>query len=66
MLVLTRRCGEEILIFTSGERHVKIRVLRILGNRVRLGIEAPLSVEIWRSELVAQEVERGLQKKEQQ
>jgi carbon storage regulator len=47
MLVLTRRVGEQILI---GEE-ISITVVRIQGDKVRLGIEAPKSVAVHREEL---------------
>jgi len=47
MLVLTRRLGEAI---TIGE-NVKIVVVDIDGNQVKLGIEAPREIEIYREEL---------------
>lgn len=46
MLVLTRKSGEEILI---GE--VRMRVVRIDGNRVRIAIDAPKEVPVLRAEL---------------
>ena len=47
MLVLTRRLGEAI---TIGE-DIKITVVDIDGNQVKLGVEAPRSIEIYREEL---------------
>ncbi len=47
MLVLSRKPGESILI---GE-NVLLTVLEVTGNRVRLGIQAPPEVRIFRSEL---------------
>jgi carbon storage regulator len=47
MLVLTRRLGESI---TIGD-NVKIIVVEIDGNQVKLGIEAPREIEIYREEL---------------
>ncbi|KAA3617459.1 MAG: carbon storage regulator [Calditrichaeota bacterium] len=47
MLVLTRRLGESI---TIGE-DVKLIVVEIDGNQVKLGIEAPREIEIYREEL---------------
>ena len=47
MLVLSRKVDESILV---GDR-IKIRIVRIQGNRVRVGIEAPEDVRIVRSEL---------------
>ncbi len=48
MLVLTRRIGEAILIGDD----VRVAVLEARGNRVRIGIQAPLSVGVQREELV--------------
>jgi carbon storage regulator len=47
MLVLSRKLNEEILI---GE-NIRIKVVMIRGNQVRLGIEAPDDVAIIRQEL---------------
>ena len=47
MLVLTRKTDEEILI---GE-DIKIKLVRVRGNSVRLGIDAPRDVRIVRGEL---------------
>lgn len=51
MLVLTRKIGEEIVI-NDGE--IRISVVQIRGNRVRLAIDAPQSVLIRRQELTAE------------
>jgi carbon storage regulator len=47
MLVLSRRVGEEIVI---GE-HVRVVVVEVRGERVRLGICAPASVRVDRQEV---------------
>jgi carbon storage regulator len=47
MLVLSRRVGEEIVI---GE-HVRVVVVEVRGERVRLGICAPASVQVDRQEV---------------
>lgn len=47
MLVLSRKLGQEVVI--DGE--VRIRVLELRGNQVRLGVTAPQDVEILRGEL---------------
>lgn len=49
MLVLTRRPGEEIVI--AGE--VRVTVLAIHGQKVRLGVSAPRSVVVDRQEMAA-------------
>jgi carbon storage regulator len=49
MLVLTRKVGEEILI---GDQ-IKIKVIEISGNKVRLGIDAPATLRIYREEILA-------------
>jgi carbon storage regulator len=48
MLVLSRRRSERILIGTS----IQITVVRVEGNQVRLGIDAPTSLPIIRAELL--------------
>lgn len=47
MLVLSRKPGEQILI---GDQ-VKVTVVRITPNSVRIGIEAPREMQIVREEL---------------
>ena len=47
MLVLTRRLGEAITISDN----VRIVIVDIDGNQVKLGIEAPREIEIYREEL---------------
>jgi carbon storage regulator len=48
MLVLTRKIDEKISIGDN----ITIMVLDVLGDRVRLGIQAPISIPIWRTELL--------------
>jgi carbon storage regulator len=48
MLILSRRVGETLLI----DGDIKIVVLECARNGVRLGIEAPPEVTIWRGELI--------------
>jgi carbon storage regulator len=47
MLVLTRKPGQFILLGDS----VQITVVKVKGQQIRLGIEAPESVPIQRGEL---------------
>ncbi|HTQ40405.1 MAG TPA: carbon storage regulator [Pirellulales bacterium] len=47
MLVLTRKVGEKIVV---GNRIV-VEVLRTKGGRVRLGIDAPREVCVYRDEI---------------
>ena len=51
MLVLTRKANEEILIGDD----IKITLVRIRGNSVRIGIEAPREVRVVRGELAKRE-----------
>ena len=53
MLILTRRPGETILIGDD----IEVTVMRISGNQVRVGIEAPKDVAIVRDELDHEETE---------
>ncbi|MHC4404787.1 MAG: carbon storage regulator [Planctomycetota bacterium] len=48
MLVLSRRKDEKIMI---GGR-ILIKIVEVRGNSVRLGIEAPREVAIYREELL--------------
>lgn len=50
MLALTRRTNESIILGDD----IKITVLEIKGDQVRIGIEAPKSVPIYREELYIQ------------
>jgi carbon storage regulator len=47
MLVLTRKLGEIVRV---GEA-ITVRVLAVKGNQVRLGVEAPADVRIYREEV---------------
>lgn len=48
MLILTRRVGETIVI---GDDEVKITVLGVKGNQVRIGVNAPKTVSVHREEI---------------
>ena len=48
MLVLTRKEGEFLLL----GKDIEVRVLRVDGDQIRLGIVAPRSVNIVRGELL--------------
>jgi carbon storage regulator CsrA len=63
MLVLTRKTQEKIQIGDS----ITITILRVQGQAVRIGIEAPGEVRVLRGELAAKEVrnaERGARSQE--
>ncbi|MCP3178434.1 carbon storage regulator CsrA [Desulfuromonas sp. KJ2020] len=47
MLVLTRKAGEGIVI---GD-HIKISVVEIKGGGIRIGIDAPQDMKIYRQEV---------------
>jgi len=47
MLILTRRISESVIIGDD----VKITVLGVKGNQVRLGIDAPKEVSVHREEI---------------
>jgi len=48
MLVLTRRTDESVYI----DENIRITVIRIENNKVRLGITAPPDVKVLRTELL--------------
>ena len=47
MLILTRRIGEKLVI----DKDIKITVLGVRGNQVRLGVDAPREVSVNREEI---------------
>jgi len=47
MLILTRRIGETLCIGDD----IKVSVLSIKGGQVRIGIDAPKSIEVDRQEI---------------
>lgn len=47
MLVLTRRVGESMMI----GKNIRVTVLNVKGNQVRLGIEAPKDIPVHREEI---------------
>lgn len=47
MLVLTRRVGESIMI----DDEIELKVLKIRGSQVHLGIEAPRNATVHRKEV---------------
>ncbi len=50
MLVLTRKSKQSIMI---GDE-IEISVLAVMGDKVRIGIEAPRSVPVFRKEVYAE------------
>ena len=54
MLVLNRKVGERIVIGDD----IVITVVSVHGQYVRVGIEAPESVPVWREELLHTEAAR--------
>lgn len=55
MLVLSRRIGEKIVIGTD----VVIIVVKVSGNRVKLGIEAPIERRVVRQEVITRTQEES-------
>lgn len=53
MLVLSRKVGEEIVIGSD----IRVSVVAVKGNRVRIGITAPRDVNIVRGELAEPELD---------
>lgn len=57
MLILTRKPGESIFI---GDR-VKVTIVEIKGNQIRVGIDAPAELKIYREEIYLQILEENRQ-----
>ncbi len=49
MLIITRRAGQKIMLGDD----ITLHVMEIHGNNVRLGIEAPKSLPVYREEIWA-------------
>ena len=65
MLVLTRKSNQSIMI---GDE-IEVSVLAIMGEKVRIGIEAPRSVPVFRKEVyieIQQDREAGVQEERAQ
>jgi carbon storage regulator len=56
MLVLSRKAEETILVGDN----IKFTVLGIEGDKVKLGVEAPISMRILREELIRQTGEENI------
>jgi carbon storage regulator len=57
MLVLTRRIGEEIVIADE----IRIKVVSVRGDRVRIGIDAPPDICVERLEVHTRRVAGAIQ-----
>ncbi len=60
MLILKRRIDEEIKIGSE----ITIKVLGIADNQVKIGIEAPKTIEVYRSEILEKVKESVVEAKE--
>ena len=52
MLILTRRPGESLIIKLPTGEKIKVTVLGVKGNQVRIGTDAPENIAILREELL--------------
>lgn len=50
MLILTRKSDESIIIGNN----IEIKVLKVQGNQVHIGIDAPRELSVYRSEIYEQ------------
>ena len=53
MLALTRKKNEAIII----DGNIEVKVLEIVGDKVKLGISAPKEIDIYREEVYLQVLE---------
>ncbi len=58
MLVVRRKVEESIVLFLHA-RKMKIKILALEGERVKIGISAPLDVSIVREELLGNAAKRS-------
>lgn len=59
MLVLSRRKHEEIVLVLPDGTPLRVLVVDIRGEKVRIGIEAPKSVVVHRKEIYAKALLEG-------
>ncbi len=57
MLILTRKLGEGITI----DEKIRVVVLEIKGNQIRLGIEAPRETRVYRDEVYKRILQENMQ-----
>ena len=60
MLVLTRKSNQSIMIGDD----IEISVLAVMGEKVRIGIDAPRSVPVFRREVYVEIQEEGEESEE--
>ena len=58
MLVLTRKKNERIFI---GEDEIKVTIIEIQGDKVRIGIDAPKDISVHREEIYERIQKEGQQ-----
>ncbi|MDA0657728.1 MAG: carbon storage regulator CsrA [Planctomycetota bacterium] len=59
MLVLSRKSGESLVV----DDNIRVTILEICGDRVRVGIEAPREVPVHRHEVHRAMLERSVWRK---
>lgn len=62
MLILNRSPGESIIIAND----IKITILNIRGNQVRVGVDAPKHIQVHREEIYQKIQDEKLSNKEEQ
>jgi carbon storage regulator len=59
MLILTRKPGESLYVLYKDGQTIKVTVVEIKGNQIRLGIDAPSELRIYREEIYLQILEEN-------
>jgi carbon storage regulator CsrA len=54
MLVLSRREHERLILTTEDGLEIVICIVKVKGNRVRIGVQAPKTVSVRRQELLVE------------
>ena len=57
MLVLMRKAGEKLCLGSD----IEISILEVRGDSVKIGIQAPRSVQVWRKEIYDEIVRQNVE-----
>ena len=60
MLIISRAKDEEVFILPPGSMPIRVLIVDLKGDQIKLGFDADQDIPILRSELLTEEGKRGL------